>query len=81
MNVHHPHAEPGGGCDRAGDGMGNVVEFQIEEHTIAAVCELLDQMRPLCGEQAAAYLESASDAAQPIGKRARVPSRVDVKRD
>ena len=43
--------------------------------------ELLDERRSLAGEQAAADLEAADGAAQPIGQRARLGDRVHVQSD
>ena len=81
VHVHHPHAEPCGGGDGAGDGVGNVVELQIEEDAIPASDEALDDGRPVAGEQTAADLEAADGAAKPVGERVRGLGGVDVKRD
>ncbi len=39
MNRHHAHAERGGGAHGAGDGVGNVVEFEIEKDRVTACRE------------------------------------------
>ncbi len=45
VHVDHPDAEPGGRADRAGDGVRDVVKFQVEKHAIAATDELFDEPR------------------------------------
>ena len=54
----------------AGDGVGDVVEFQVEkdaDRPSSASCS--DERRPLAREETAADLESADDAAQFVGER------------
>ena len=81
VDVDHPDAEPRGRGDRAGDGVRDVVELQVEEHAIAAADQLFDERRAVAGEQPAADLEAADRAAQRVGERARLVGGVDVERD
>ena len=81
MHVDHPDPEPGRRRNRPRDGVRDVVELQIEEHAVASRRELLDERRPLAGEQPAADLEAANDIPQAIRQAARVGRRIDVERD
>ena len=52
-----------------------------QEDAIAARCQFFDDCGSLAGEEPAANLESADDAAQAIGQRARLTGGIDVERD
>src|SRR5581483_10822837 len=81
VHVHHPDAQACRRRNGACDGVWDVVKFQIEEDTIAAPDELFDDRRSLAGEQAAANLECARHAAQPIDECTGFARRVHVERD
>ena len=69
------HAERRGGGDRLRDGIRDVVKLQVEEDAIALVDQRAHDRRALRGEQAAADLESAGDAAQRVRQRERLRRR------
>lgn len=53
-----------GGADAAGDGVGNVTEFEVEEDGLAARGELLNDPRAGRGEELHADLEPGADAVE-----------------
>ncbi|HTP44022.1 MAG TPA: hypothetical protein VMJ13_05630, partial [Candidatus Acidoferrum sp.] len=58
--VHVRQADPGqlgSGCDRSGYGVGDVVEFEVEEDIKTKARELLDSARAFGGEKLAADFE------------------------
>ena len=59
MNIDHPYAEAGRSLACLGDGMGNVVEFEVEKNAIALADQLLHPGRAGGGKQLLAYLEFA----------------------
>ena len=81
VDVDHPHAEVGSRRNRARDRVGNVVEFQVEEHAVAALDERPDDVRAGGREELAADLESADVAAKAIGERERLRGARDVEGD
>ena len=81
VHVDHPDAEPRRGGHRAGHGIRDVVELQIEKHAVAARHKVVDERRAVAGEEPAADLEPAGDAAKTIGQRERICSGVDVECD
>ena len=76
LTIHAPvaTADLHGACH----GVGNVVEFEVEKHPIAAAGELANHRRPGGGEQLLADLEAADRAAKRIGQRDRRSGRVDI---
>ena len=81
MDRHHPHAEPGRRFHGAGDGVRDIVEFQIEKNPVALIDETPYQGRTLSGEELAAHLESADAPAQPGRHFDGLDGVVDVERD
>ena len=81
VNVDHPDAQRCRRRDRRGDGVGNVVVLEIEEHAVAALGERADRARSFGGEQPAADLEAADAPAKRIGQFERAVVRFDVERD
>ena len=72
VHVDHPRAEPRRRRDRAGDGVRDVVELQVEEDAIAAARRASRTIAgPSRGEQLVADLEAADGAAQRVGERER----------
>jgi len=71
MHVDHPRAQRGGGAAGAGNGVRDVVEFQVQENRQAQLVEAGDDRRPLRGEKFLADLHSAAAAAQAAGDRQR----------
>ncbi|MNC41325.1 hypothetical protein D3C75_900860 [compost metagenome] len=59
MDVDHPHTHLRSGFNRHGSGVGNVVEFQIEEHLKALLDQGFDNARCAAGEQLLADLDPA----------------------
>ncbi len=69
VDVHHPHAEIRRRLNRSRHRVRYVVEFQIQEHSIAASHHRPDDLRPGCGKQLAADFESTDGAAECVGQR------------
>src|SRR5260370_36094344 len=63
---------------RSRDGIGNVVEFQIEENAVAKSGDLFDGFRPGAGEKLVANLEHADQVGNFLGKLQRRRQRVEV---
>jgi len=69
VDCQHLDVEPGGGCHRFGNSVGDVVKFQIEKHRPAGLSELANDFRSGAGEEFAADFESANDRRQLCGQR------------
>ena len=63
------------------DGVRDVVELQVEEDAVAAARQRADDVRAFGGEEPAADLEAADDAAQRVGQRDRRRAVLDVERN
>jgi hypothetical protein len=70
-----------GGLDRLCDGVGNVVELQVEKNAEPLVGECADERGPLEREEPAADLDSADEAAKLRRELARARAGVDVEGD
>jgi len=69
MHIDHPHAQLGSGLDSHGGGVGDVVEFQIEEQLEALGLQRLDHLRAAAGEQLLADLYPAQRRIELVGQR------------
>ena len=81
VNVDHPHAERCRRRHRRGDGVRDVVKFQVEEDSCPAARQRADDVRTLGGEEPAADLQPADNAAQRVCHRDRRLPVLDVERD
>ena len=61
MDSDHLHIKPGGRGHGLGDGVGDVMKFQVQEDQRARGPDLFDDVRPGAGEEFVADLESAAD--------------------
>ena len=64
-----------------GNGVRDVVEFQIKEHGGAGVANLFYDVRPGGGEKFAAYFKGAGDRANFAGQRQRRPGGRNIQSD
>ena len=71
VHVDHPHAQPRGRAARAGDGVGDVVELEVEEHIEAALLQLLHHRRSRGDEELLADLHAAKLGIEARGDRER----------
>ena len=81
VDVDHPDAEPRGRGDRAGDGVRDVVELQVEEDAIAARDELLDDARAVAVNSRLPILKPPTAPRSASARRAGFGRRIDVERD
>ena len=81
MHRHHPDAEPRGGGDSSGDGVGNVVKFQIQKNPVALFRESAHESGAFCGKQLAADFDSANASLKSSRQFDGVDRIVDVERD
>ena len=79
MHVHHPGAGGYRRPHRAGHGIGNVVEFQVEKHAVATAGQLVHHGRSGRREQLLADLVAADRSTQQVGQRNRLGGGVDIK--
>ena len=68
VHVDHPHAQRRCGLDGRRDGVGDVVELQIEEDAFAQRDDSPDDLWPLGGEEPAANLEATRHSAECRGQ-------------
>ena len=66
VHVDERDAEARGARDRAGHGVRDVVELEVEEDLLAACHDLADELGAGGGEDLAAHLEEAHVAGQPL---------------
>ena len=68
VNIEHEDAKLRSGGAGAGHGIGNVMKFEIEKYTEAAIHHPADGFRTADHEQLLAYLEAALLRIEPIGE-------------
>ena len=51
VHIDHPHSQLGGGAAGAGNGIGNIVELEVEKDLESLVLQPADDLRALVGEQ------------------------------
>jgi hypothetical protein len=71
----------GGGSDGSGNGVGDIVEFQIEENFGASCCELLNCAGAFGCEELASNFEEVGDTLKPPGQPHGWPQAVKIQRD
>ncbi len=67
VHRHHEHVKPRRGSDGAGDGVGDVVEFQVEEHRHPEAGDLRNPRRAVGGEEFKPKLHRADMGTHLIG--------------
>jgi len=68
VNVEHADAEAGGGTNRAGNGVGDVVEFEIEKDGVAALENGFEHRGSGGSEKFEADFEPEASAVEPVDK-------------
>src|SRR3972149_1290538 len=81
VHVEHPYAELRRRPAGAGDGVRNVVEFQVEENIETALREFFNQRRAGGSEQLLANLEPARAGFEARGERQRRVRGREIERD
>ena len=67
--------------DSSGDGVRNVVEFQVEKDFSTGSCELLNCAGAFGGEELASNFEEVGDTLKPPGQPQGWPQAVNIQRD
>jgi hypothetical protein len=70
-----------GGSDGSGNGVWNIVEFQVEENFGAGGCEHSDCARAFGCEELASNFEEVGDTLKPPGQPQGWPQAVNIQRD
>ena len=81
VNVHHPHAHVGGDAQGGGDGVGNVVKFEVKEDVVANALQGFDQRPALARVQFFADFDAAQFGRELRRQHERVLAAIDIKRD
>lgn len=69
VHRHHPRAEPGRLPAGGGDGVGDVVKLEIEEHVETAPHKRLDEGRTRGAEKLEAHFQAAPSGRDPVDER------------
>ena len=81
VNVHHPHAHVGGDAQGGGDGVGDVVKFEVKEDVVANALQGFDQRPALARVQFFADFDAAQFGRELRRQHERVLAAIDIKRD
>ena len=81
VDVHHPHAHLGGDAQRGGDGVGDVVVFEVEEDVVTDALQRFDQLPPFAGVEFFADFQAAEVGRELGGKCQGVCATVVVEGD
>ena len=77
----HAHAQGGGRADCSSDGVGNVVELEVEEDGVSARYERLNDGGPGCGEELQPNLEPLAGSFESIYQLLRCGRAGHIERD